>query len=677
MNWTKITLTLPKIAALAVILLQSVGLEQPAFAGWTGIFGGGPFYKNPGVSIPEIANSGYTEAIVWNISVNSTGDLNFNGEFPLCSGGAYVGAATHPDFAENMARLKQGAVKRVTFSIGSSNYGDWENIKALVNAQGTGTNSILYQNFQALKSAIPALDALDFDDENSFDQSSTVQFSVMLGNLGYKVMPDAYDNSSYWVSVTAAINSQSPGTVDGVHLQCYAGGSGNSPCSFANFGNIPVYPGLWDLGDSPSQVQSIISGWHSSCNIAGAFMWLYDDFVGNGEASQYASAINTGVGNSAGSTNLVPVIFLQPASQSVFLGGTVTFSYEADSAYPLTNQWYEDGIPLPGQTNATLVLTNVQISGAGDYNVIIGNGIGSTNSTAAHLVVLTAQPSVISWQSPQEISGASDVSTLGSYFGSWAPWDGSANTEPVDGVTFEGNSDLSSLNDWGNSPGGKGGGPYFASPNTANANYNSLLAYGQYGGDGYSYVIDWGGMMPGHTYLLEFWVEDARVGATGPRWETLSGGAIGTTSSNLDASAETAYSNPLGSTPAGNPGSYIIGTFAANTNGSEEILVTPGSASGSASAQVNLMLVRDITGVTPVQPHLSSVHLSGTTLVMTGNNGTTGQQFIVLASTNLALPLSQWTPVTTNTFTGSSFSVTNTVNPGARQGFYRLRVQGL
>jgi len=81
----------------------------------------------------------------------------------LTSGGVYVGNEYYPDFPADMAQLKQGKVKRVTFSIGSSNYGDWEDITALVNSQGTGPTSILYQDFQALKAAIPALDAIDFE----------------------------------------------------------------------------------------------------------------------------------------------------------------------------------------------------------------------------------------------------------------------------------------------------------------------------------------------------------------------------------------------------------------------------------------------------------------------------------------------------------------------------------
>ena len=263
--------------------------------GYTGIFGGGPFYINATNNINEIKNSGFTEVIVWNIEVKPNGDLNFNGEFPLVSNGVYIGGQTHPDFAGNMAVLKEGTVKRVTFSIGSSNVGDWQDVTALVNAQGTGTDSILYKNFAALKAAIPALDALDFDDENSYDTPTTVAFGVMLGGLGYRINPDPFTNNSYWINVVAQINAQLPGTVDGVHLQAYAGGAGNNPCVGWNFGSVPVWPGLWDLNDSPSQVQTIMSGWNNQCGINGGFMWLYDDFVGNGLAAQYAAAINAAV----------------------------------------------------------------------------------------------------------------------------------------------------------------------------------------------------------------------------------------------------------------------------------------------------------------------------------------------------------------------------------------------
>jgi len=85
-------------AILFFLLLAAAFSVEAASAqtGFTGIFGGGPFYKNAANNITEIENSGFTEAIVWSIEVSNTGDLNFNGEFPLTSGGVYVGNEYYP-----------------------------------------------------------------------------------------------------------------------------------------------------------------------------------------------------------------------------------------------------------------------------------------------------------------------------------------------------------------------------------------------------------------------------------------------------------------------------------------------------------------------------------------------------------------------------------------------------
>ena len=380
---------------LAVAFASQMAVAQ---SGFTGIFGGGPFYKNAS-SITEIENSGFTEAIVWSVEVNSTGDLNFNGEFPLTSGGVYVGNQTYPNFAADMAQLKQGTVKRVTFSIGSSNFGDWQDITALVNAQGTGPSSILYKDFQALKAAIPALDAIDFDDENSFNTPTTISFGVMLGQLGYHVMPDAFDDSSYWTNVVSKINNQLPGTVDGVHLQAYAGGSGNNPCSGWNFGTVPVFPGLWDANDTPSQVGSIMSGWHSECGIIGGFMWLYDDFVGNGLAAQYASAINNAVASSGFTLSGPSNIFLNQsstASSSITItdfggfNGTVNLSL---SALPkgvqgaITGTGNQRKLTLKAAPTAATGFTSVTVTGTSanitqtlTFSLAVSAGVGKTGS---------------------------------------------------------------------------------------------------------------------------------------------------------------------------------------------------------------------------------------------------------------------------------------------------------
>ena len=290
--------------ASALLLSGACAFAGTAAAkGYVGILGGGPVYKHVTKNITELEKSGFNELIVWSVEVNPAGDLNLNGEFPLTSAGAYIGNQTYPDFPADLKKMKKGSVKRITLSIGSSNFGDWEDIKALVDSQGTGPSSILYQDFAALKAALP-IDAIDFDDENSYDSSSTIAFAVMLGNLGYKVTMNPYTNSSYWTSVVSQINTQLAGTVDGIHLQTFAGGEGNSPCTGWNFGSVPVYPGISDQPSAPpyktpAQAKVAMQNWHSQCGITGGWLWIFDQIAGTKQVKQYAHAINIGVGRAA------------------------------------------------------------------------------------------------------------------------------------------------------------------------------------------------------------------------------------------------------------------------------------------------------------------------------------------------------------------------------------------
>jgi autotransporter-associated beta strand protein len=74
------------------------------------------------------------------------------------------------------------------------------------------------------------------------------------------------------------------------------------------------------------------------------------------------------------------------------------------------------------------------------------------------------------------------------------------------------------------------------------------------------------------------------------------------------------------------------------------------------------------------QPYLTSVTISGGNLIISGTNGTPGQTFEVLSSTNVNAPLSNWTSLATNTFTSGTFSVTNSINSGESRRFYIIRV---
>ena len=193
-------------------------------------------------------------------------------------------------------------------------------------------------------------------------------------------------------------------------------------------------------------------------------------------------------------------------------------------------------------------------------------------------IATNAQPSV-SWQTPVSISGTSDVKTSGVYFGSWAPQDGSANTYPVNGVTFQGFSDLPGFTPGPTLDNGYDG---FGSPNTADSNYNMLLQYGRFSNEGSTpATFSWSGMTPGNTYLIQLWVNDGRdIGQS--RSETVTGGD--------STSAPLSY----GSDGTG-PGQYIIGTFVADSSGSQTLILTPFSSGPNPEPLINLFQVRDIT----------------------------------------------------------------------------------
>jgi fibronectin-binding autotransporter adhesin len=74
--------------------------------------------------------------------------------------------------------------------------------------------------------------------------------------------------------------------------------------------------------------------------------------------------------------------------------------------------------------------------------------------------------------------------------------------------------------------------------------------------------------------------------------------------------------------------------------------------------------------------YITGVTISGLTLTITATNGAPNGQYTLLESTNLLLPISQWTPVLTNNFTGSGNLnlSTNVVTPGNSQMFYLLQM---
>ena len=93
-------------------------------------------------------------------------------------------------------------------------------------------------------------------------------------------------------------------------------------------------------------------------------------------------------------TTGAPVITGQPTAQTAPVGGNATFAVTATGNATLTYQWAKDDTDLPGETEATLSLTNVQVADAGSYAVVVTNTAGAVTSAAAELTVASATHAV-------------------------------------------------------------------------------------------------------------------------------------------------------------------------------------------------------------------------------------------------------------------------------------------
>jgi hypothetical protein len=112
-----------------------------------------------------------------------------------------------------------------------------------------------------------------------------------------------------------------------------------------------------------------------------------------------------------------PQLTQQPANQIVSVGQNATFSVGATGSSPLSYQWSFNGTAINNATNATLVLTNVQISQSGNYVVLVSNVVGSVSSSNAVLTVVLPPPApIITSFSPLVGQAGTTVQLVGNNF---------------------------------------------------------------------------------------------------------------------------------------------------------------------------------------------------------------------------------------------------------------------
>ncbi|HOB97542.1 MAG TPA: immunoglobulin domain-containing protein [Verrucomicrobiota bacterium] len=91
-----------------------------------------------------------------------------------------------------------------------------------------------------------------------------------------------------------------------------------------------------------------------------------------------------------------PFVTRNPASATVSVGDTATFSVQGIGSLPLAYQWFKNGDEIAGATGATLTLSNVQKVDEGAYSARVNNSVGPATSAAAALEVYEPIPDLYS-----------------------------------------------------------------------------------------------------------------------------------------------------------------------------------------------------------------------------------------------------------------------------------------
>ncbi len=109
------------------------------------------------------------------------------------------------------------------------------------------------------------------------------------------------------------------------------------------------------------------------------------------------SVTSSGAVLTVASVSSAPVITTQPLSQAAFSGSAVAIVAVVSGTPTPAYQWRKDGVIIPGGTNATLNLSNVQLADAGSYALTATNAFGSVITSFARLVVLVPKGNAITY----------------------------------------------------------------------------------------------------------------------------------------------------------------------------------------------------------------------------------------------------------------------------------------
>ena len=271
-------------------------------------------------------------------------------------------------------------------------------------------------------------------------------------------------------------------------------------------------------------------------------------------------------------------------------------------------------------------------------------------SLFAAAIVLTAadtlRGAIITWGPAINITGDTDVLNTGTtaYAYCWGP-----NSATVNGVSFTAttqglsSSNVDTFGFFDQFPGFTS----TAAPFSAlSGSYSNILVGGLFAatGSSNSVPVTLLKLSIGHPYVVQVWVNDPR-GPEDSRTETVTSAGGNTVS--LHFSTQT-LSNP------GGPGQYTVGTFTADAT--NQTFSMSGDTANNVT-QLNTLQLRDVR--TLGLPAWVAIHPAGAGAMNLIFKGPVGSNYTLLSTTNLTLPVTNWTQLPGGTGTFGSNNVTN------------------
>jgi len=154
-----------------------------------------------------------------------------------------------------------------------------------------------------------------------------------------------------------------------------------------------TYQWLTDNGTAGATWTPVAGGTGATLNVDTTTLALntaiqYQVVVSNASGSSTSSAVALTI--VSGMPNLL-VDTLPSSGSSDVVGSSVTFTASFDGSLPIAYQWQVDTgggpTPIPGATNATFTLTDMQPTDTGSYSLVAANSLGTVSSSPASFTV--------------------------------------------------------------------------------------------------------------------------------------------------------------------------------------------------------------------------------------------------------------------------------------------------